>query len=152
MIIMVRNRYFTGRPCRRGHVSERYASNATCVECAKETMAKWRKNNKESYNEYHLDYGPQWRKRKALEQATPVWANLGVIQNVREECERLSASMRIRFVMDHAIPLRSKTVCGLHVIENLKIVSESFNNLKGNKFNSRKESKSQMEWLKARGL
>jgi len=152
MIIMVRNRYFTGKPCRRGHISERYASNATCVECAKETMVKWRESNKESYNEYHLDYGPRWRKRKVLKQATPVWSNEETIQRVREECKRMSASMRMRFVLDHVIPLRGRTVCGLHVPENLKIVSESFNNLKGNKFNSRKESKRQMEWLKARGF
>ena len=26
-------RFFTGKPCRRGHVSERYVSNAACVEC-----------------------------------------------------------------------------------------------------------------------
>ena len=152
MLIMVSKLYFTGKPCQRGHISERYASNATCVECAKETMVKWRKDNRENYNDYHSEYGPRWRKRRILEKATPVWANLGVIQNVREECERMSTSMRIKFVMDHAVPLRSRVVCGLHVPETLEIVSESFNDLKGNKFNSRKESKKQMEWIKARGL
>lgn len=28
------NRYFTGKPCRYGHLSERYVLNGTCVECA----------------------------------------------------------------------------------------------------------------------
>lgn len=149
---MVSKRYFTGKLCRRGHASERYISNATCIECAKETMTKWRKNNKESYNEYHSDYSSQWRKRKALEQATPVWVDIEAVQRVREERERMSASMRMGFVLDHSVPLRGRTVCGLHVPENLEIVSENFNKLKGNKFNSRKESKKHMEWLKARGL
>lgn len=27
------SRYFTGKPCLRGHIAERYAYNATCVEC-----------------------------------------------------------------------------------------------------------------------
>lgn len=29
-------RFFTGEPCRRGHVAERYTSNQCCVQCAKE--------------------------------------------------------------------------------------------------------------------
>lgn len=28
-------RYFTGEKCKRGHVSERYARNTHCIECAK---------------------------------------------------------------------------------------------------------------------
>lgn len=35
-------RYFTGRPCKRGHVSERQVSNLTCMECTCEKQrAKW---------------------------------------------------------------------------------------------------------------
>lgn len=26
-------RYFTGRPCQKGHISERYTSSGTCIEC-----------------------------------------------------------------------------------------------------------------------
>ena len=29
------SRYFTGEPCRAGHVAERYTTSANCVECAK---------------------------------------------------------------------------------------------------------------------
>lgn len=28
------NRFFTGKPCRNGHIAERYVINGTCVECA----------------------------------------------------------------------------------------------------------------------
>lgn len=31
--------YSTGRPCRRNHMSERYASNGMCVECMREQAA-----------------------------------------------------------------------------------------------------------------
>lgn len=27
------NRYFTGKPCKRGHVAQRYAPNGTCLQC-----------------------------------------------------------------------------------------------------------------------
>lgn len=29
-------RYFTGKPCRNGHVAERYRVGGTCVECDRE--------------------------------------------------------------------------------------------------------------------
>jgi hypothetical protein len=31
-------RYFTGRPCRRGHQSERFTSSGQCIECMKKTV------------------------------------------------------------------------------------------------------------------
>lgn len=32
-------RYFTGRPCRRGHISERYTSSGQCVDCMERPAA-----------------------------------------------------------------------------------------------------------------
>lgn len=40
-------RYFTGKPCRYGHVSERFVSNAGCLECNAVKKAVWNSNNKE---------------------------------------------------------------------------------------------------------
>lgn len=39
--------YFTGRPCRRGHVARRLASNGCCWECAKQKRLDWGRNNRE---------------------------------------------------------------------------------------------------------
>lgn len=33
-LTLKQNKYYTGRPCRRGHDSPRYTGNATCVACA----------------------------------------------------------------------------------------------------------------------
>ena len=38
------HRFFTGRPCRRGHATERYVHSQTCVECAK--IANRRRRNR----------------------------------------------------------------------------------------------------------
>lgn len=49
-------RYFTGKPCKRGHVAERYSNDQSCVSCKAEDRAankeqnaayfrEWRKNN-----------------------------------------------------------------------------------------------------------
>lgn len=35
--------YFTGKPCGRGHIAERYASTGQCVECVKEAARAYRK-------------------------------------------------------------------------------------------------------------
>jgi hypothetical protein len=46
--------YFTGVPCRYGHISERYAITKVCVECGK----KWQLENKEDRKEFikHIKY------------------------------------------------------------------------------------------------
>lgn len=46
-------RYFTGKPCKRGHVAERYTRNLTCVECDREKQraAQWHVKNRERHNE-----------------------------------------------------------------------------------------------------
>lgn len=36
-------RYFTGEPCHRGHVCERYVLKCACVECERERLAKLRR-------------------------------------------------------------------------------------------------------------
>jgi hypothetical protein len=49
--------YFTGKPCSKGHVAERYVSGGPCVECARSSVkdaqvaAKWRNENKSSIAE-----------------------------------------------------------------------------------------------------
>lgn len=61
-------RYFTGRPCKNGHVSERLTSNGACLECCAErqralpddgrekrrlSAKKWREKNPEKVSEYN---------------------------------------------------------------------------------------------------
>jgi hypothetical protein len=36
-------KYFTGKPCKRGHVAERYSSSGVCVECAR----IWERENRQ---------------------------------------------------------------------------------------------------------
>lgn len=47
--------YFTGKPCKRGHISERML-NGICLSCHREDGAKYRKNNKEKIAKYHIEY------------------------------------------------------------------------------------------------
>ena len=47
--------YFTGKPCVRGHISERMLSGI-CLSCHREDGAKYRKDNKTKIAEYHATY------------------------------------------------------------------------------------------------
>ncbi|WP_116598986.1 hypothetical protein [Primorskyibacter marinus] len=47
-------RYFTGKPCKKGHVAERHVSSACCVEC---TLRRHRTP------EYRADMRPIYRDR-----------------------------------------------------------------------------------------
>jgi hypothetical protein len=37
-------RYFTGKPCKHGHVAERFI-NRICVECSRSATRRWREEN-----------------------------------------------------------------------------------------------------------
>lgn len=49
-------RYFTGRPCKYGHVAERLTSNKTCMECAKDVQAAAYRRNAEAIKERVKSY------------------------------------------------------------------------------------------------
>lgn len=43
--------YFTGKPCRRGHVDRRRASDRKCLACQREYASKWHEGNADTINE-----------------------------------------------------------------------------------------------------
>lgn len=61
-------------------------------------------------------------------QRTPIWANFSKIRQIYAEARKAG------MVVDHIIPLQGKLVSGLHVPENLQIISAIENMKKGNQF------------------
>lgn len=64
------------------------------------------------------------------------WADQEAIKAVYAEAERASRRTGIPHEVDHIIPLRGKTVSGLHVPENLRVVPKVVNREKRNHFDS----------------
>lgn len=70
-------------------------------------------------------------KRRAAElQAIPLWADLDAIAAIYKQARTLGTG---RHHVDHAVPLISDRVCGLHCAANLQILTASENSRKNNR-------------------
>jgi hypothetical protein len=149
-------RYFTGKPCHKGHVSERFVSTRTCFVCNNDSavreytrdpekaaarskawrdkypdrtrafFTKWRKKNL-GYDAFRVTY----RKAQKLE-ATVSWADNKKIKAIYAEAKRLTVETGIEHHVDHYYPLQGEFCCGLHVENNLHILTADENCRKGN--------------------
>jgi hypothetical protein len=130
-------RYFTGKPCKNGHVAERYTSTGRCVDCHKEyysgnshwndLKASHKRINKAKYAEHEA------HRRAAKKLATPSWYDKKKCILVYEERDRMTETTGVQHHVDHIYPLQSDWVCGLHVHENLQVLTGPDNASKGNR-------------------
>lgn len=68
--------------------------------------------------------------------ATPKWLtneHKEQIKSFYEESSRLTKDTGVGYNVDHMIPINGKTVCGLHVPWNLRVITEEENFKKSNK-------------------
>ncbi len=64
----------------------------------------------------------------------PLWRDINKISEIYDECRRITEQTGTPHHVDHIIPLRGKNVSGLHVHQNLRIISSDENQRKNNKF------------------
>ena len=67
-------------------------------------------------------------RRSGVGQATPAWADKAAIKAIYVEARALGMHV------DHIIPIKGKTVSGLHVPANLQLLSRKENQKKGNRY------------------
>ena len=107
------------------------------MECRDLIVRRWRSENPQRYSEGTKRWERAHPERARLNskvksarfrtkriRAQPAWADESAIRRVYADCPE---GMHV----DHAIPLKSRTVCGLHVHYNLQYLSGTENRKKG---------------------
>lgn len=74
------------------------------------------------------------KRRAAKLKATPRWADRKEIAKVYAEAVERTRETGVRMEVDHIVPLRGENVCGLHVANNLQVLTRTENSKKGNRF------------------
>lgn len=106
-------------------------------ELNNDKIIQYRKDHPYSYNKNML---ANVRKRQAAKiQRFPLWASNDRINAVYVDCIEINLAAKTagcteKFVVDHIVPLQGKLVSGLHVENNLQIITNIENCKKSNKF------------------
>jgi 5-methylcytosine-specific restriction endonuclease McrA len=74
----------------------------------------------------------EYQRRK--KRATPPWVKSSDFDAIYNEAKKISIETGINHEVDHIIPLKGEYVSGLHVPQNLQIITESENGKKFNHF------------------
>lgn len=161
--------YFTGKPCKNGHLEPRIAGCGTCLACAREkslrhhhasperaaekarrftdknpgyveanrerinaASRKYRAENKPRYSMYRA------KRRATQKRAVPSWFgefDSLVISEAYELAKARGDATGTKWEVDHIVPLAGRTVCGLHVAGNIRVITAHENKRKSNTFN-----------------
>lgn len=172
--------YFTGEPCKHGHIAPRKTKGA-CVECLKMEWQQSTEKRAEYFRQYNRreevkdrkhewyhenqnqviaaastrpthvkrEYQNAWKERNLVwvradtkarrrkhREATPPWLSRQQKAQIREMYKMaitMTKTTGEQYVVDHIVPLRSETVCGLHVPWNLRVITQEENLKKSNK-------------------
>lgn len=73
------------------------------------------------------------KRRAAMLNAVPRWADLKAVRAIYAEARRLTRETGIQHHVDHCVPLKHKLVRGLHNEFNLQVMTGSENMSKGNR-------------------
>ncbi len=105
----------------------------------------WEKRNPtaalESFRRYRENNRPKIRARLAVskegrEKRRVLWANQDAILEIYRQAELMTRTTGRLHVVDHIIPLQGRTVSGLHVETNLRVIEHHENAVKHNTWES----------------
>lgn len=97
-------RYFTGKRCKNGHLSERFVSNCRCIECSYEKTAQWAKENPD-LRQY---FSAQWREKNPNYFAEWAKDNPDAIRIAKQKWYKKNADKEIKRALKWAKDNREK--------------------------------------------
>jgi len=126
---------------------QRLKNNPTKIEQIRIRSRIWQQENpekvKNSRKNHYLNnityfVNKSRNRKKHIRHATPPWADMDAIAAIYTKARQMTEETGIQYEVDHIIPLRGKNVCGLHIAENLQIITKYENASKHNKFLGRR--------------
>lgn len=100
-------------------------------------VARNQKTRKETVRRYGQSHKAEACAKTRLRQltqarATPAWADLGLVKDFYRLARIYSEATGDAHHVDHIVPVRGKTVCGLHCEANLQVIHGVANRAKSN--------------------
>jgi hypothetical protein len=111
------------------------------TEGARAWLMEWPRKPRRDVSAFYTFTAPERRARAQLHRAeklqrVPAWlteADHARMSEVFEDAELFSNAFGVKFHVDHDLPLKGRTVTGLHAPSNLRIVPAAHNLAKGNR-------------------
>lgn len=105
---------------------KRYTEYWQNPDDARKRQTEYRKNNP--------SVARSWRMGRiaAKKRATPIWSNTAMIRQAYDAADLLMQLTGEWYEVDHIIPLQSNLVCGLHIADNLQVITREENRRKSN--------------------
>ena len=120
-------RYFTGKACPKGHLSERLTRNSECLKCKNIATVKHRRVNANKYREDRRAYKAARRAAKRDCEVNLTSFELSIMRS-RYGKRCAVCNDKGKLTIDHIIPLKAG---GKHEARNIQFLCQPCNSSKG---------------------